>query len=57
MTYSLRRSEERTTLTLDIAMAAEAIQGWRTTPRGMKMPESTNNVHKTGGVQDRLFGF
>lgn len=42
-THSLRRREDKTTETDDAAMAAEPIQGWRTSPAGINTPGNTKN--------------
>ena len=39
ITYSLSKSDDTTTETEDIAMAAEAIHGRRDMPRGTNTPE------------------
>lgn len=43
--YNFRRRDELTTDTLDMAIAAEAIQGCKANPQCMKAPEKTQGIN------------
>ena len=50
LTYILRINDEVTTETDDNAMAAEAIQGFKVKPRGIKTPEIKNYILKCSSL-------